>query len=162
MSRRGVKGRKKSSSSEFFRKNRLLIILLPVLIIGIAVAVILYLNPGGIISPGTSDFTSNGIVQTGLTGQAVEVLPQMERVTQSEVSLSDVRDPFSLKEAVPVLKGITLSGEKSTAIVETDNRVYVVSVGDLIGNTWTVEEIGEAGVILERNDGKEVYLSFAE
>lgn len=159
MSEESIKHKKESAFSEFFKKNRSLTVLLPILTVGLIVVVILYSNPDGLVTPASSDLTSNGAKQT-LNGRTVEVLPQMERVTKPDVTPS-ARDPFSSHTAiVPVLKGITLSDGKNTAIVETENRVYVVGTGDNIGDTWAVKKIDASGVVLEGTDGNEVVLSF--
>lgn len=162
MSEQAAKERKKNAFSEFFRENKSLKVLLPILVVGIIAIIILYSNPDGGAKPASSDLTSQDTNQTGLYGKTVEVLPQMERITDPGVSLAQVRDPFSSNVVVPVLKGITLSGEKNTAIVETENRAYVVCTGDIIGDAWTVEEIDASGVVLKGKDGNEITISFSK
>lgn len=159
----------KSAFSEFFEKNKSLAVLLPVLLVAVIVVIIIYANPDNQAKPTTSN-TPSGTTQntkpsdkdTGLSGQTVEILPQMERVTESSVSLDGMnKDLFATDSGniVMTLKGLAISGEEKSAIIETANRAYVVSIGDKIGD-WNIAQIDEAGVVLQDKEGNSTNLNF--
>ncbi len=78
--------------------------------------------------------------------EEVEMLPQMTREFpdwEEEI----IRDPF---ESPGELKGIVAGGPgENMAIIETSRAAYVVTVGDVIDNYWTVAEIRRNEVLLE-------------
>jgi len=165
---------KKSALSEFFKKNKSLTVLLPVLIIGIIAVIIIYTSQGSQSKPASSgisptkaaqsDSSNNNIsAGSGLNGPSVEVLPNMERNTKSYVSIdSNMNDPFASDEPVMRLKGILLSGENSTAIIETEYIAHVVSVGDKINDTWSVAKISGEGVVIKGREGNEAVLKLEQ
>ncbi len=162
MAEKGMKGRKKSAFLEFFKKNKSMTVLLPLLLIAILFLIIVYSGFLGKSKPASAIPSQNNGLPENLTGHTVEILPQMQRITQPDVSAqSQSRDPFSSSGTVLVLKGITLS-EDNTAIIETENSVHIVSAGDIIEETWNVEEIREDGVVLKGKEGTETLLSYEQ
>lgn len=162
----GSKNPKKNVLSEFMKKNKSMVFLLPVLLIGIIVVVVMYTKPQNKPKPkpAVPSSTTNNIPGTpGSQDMKVDVLPQMERVKQPEdMNLSEVTDPFSTGETGEqslFLKGIILSEDKDTAIIETASRAYIVSVGDSIDSFWHVASIEEDRVILTDSSGSSLILA---
>ncbi|GEM_PF-1396601 len=79
-------------------------------------------------------------------GEEVDMLPQMTREF-TDWNEEFIRDPF---ESPGKLKGIVAGGPgDNMAIIETSRAAYVVTVGDIIDNYWTVAEIRRNEVLLE-------------
>lgn len=160
----------KKELPDFFKKNKSLIVLLPVLALGIVAVIILYAKPGTPKKPVSASTPPKTTVtpekknnETALNGNNVEILPQMERVTKPELPAEgDIRDPFASEKAPPVmtLKGIAFSGDKSTAVIETEDRAYVVSAGDKVAEQWNVVKIEPQSVTLQDIDGNSIILEF--
>lgn len=158
------KRRKKSALSDFLEKNKSLVYTVPIMLIGIIVVVIMYSKPQNQpkpVQPVSSGEKAPGGTQTSdAIGLQVEVLPQMERIKQPEnLNLSEINDPFNTDEPSVYLKGTMLSDKQDTAIIETDGRAYIVSVGDSIGAYWVVEKIEDKKVTLVDTDGDNLVLT---
>lgn len=86
--------------------------------------------------------------------QQVEVLPQLQRATETASS----SDPQSEKPLDPfngpiTLKGIVMnSNGNSVAVIEASGNSYVVAANDTISNTWKVESISANQVVLKYGD----------
>lgn len=169
MPKMGIKTGKNKAITEFFQKNKSLAVLLPVLVIGIIVIIAVYSKPGNQVKPISSNTNPNTIdsIKTnndaGLVGSTVEILPQMQRITKPEgLKNAEIKDPFALKTGaqVIVLKGIAYNGDSSTAIIETENRAYVVSAGDKVGERWNVVKVNQQSVVLEDGEGNALTLDF--
>jgi|BioPla2DNA2_1021312.scaffolds.fasta_scaffold62667_1 hypothetical protein len=153
----------KSSSinviSDFFDKNKSLKILLPLLVIAIIAVMIVYSTMGGDSKPASTQLNSpnNG----KLSGQAVDVLPQIERAKGSEID-KNIKDPFSSGNTAAIaLKGIIIYEDKSTAIIETQESSYVVSEGDKVEG-WTIKSIDSESVLLFSAEGNEITLKYEQ
>lgn len=159
------KGQKKSALSEFMKKNKSLIYLLPILFIGIVAVVVMYSKPQNKPKPKPIDSSlvssQNGPDNASDQNLKVEVLPQMERVKQpGNLDISGVGDPFEATgEPSLYLKGVVLSDKSDTAIIETDSRAYIVSVGDSIDSFWHVEKIEDRKVTLKDRNGVDLVLT---
>lgn len=164
---------KKSALSEFFKKNKSLTVLLPVLLVGVIAVVIIYTSQGNQSKPASAGISptkaaqqanntnNNNNAGSNLTGPSVEILPKMERNTKPDVSIdANMKDPFASDEPVMRLKGIMLSGENSTAIIEAENTALVVCAGDKIGDAWSVVKIEAESVVLKGREGNETVLKF--
>ncbi|MBC9784949.1 hypothetical protein H1S01_10545 [Heliobacterium chlorum] len=103
----------------------------------------------------------------GLTEQerqnakTLDFLPEKERTIDASSENGDdekrPRDPFA---SAMVLKGVIVGGGGSNqAIIEINKTVFVVSPGTKIGDTWTVEDIWQDGVLLQ-SANKELKLNF--
>jgi type II secretory pathway component PulC len=157
MSDRGIKGRRKNILQEFFKTNKSMAVLLPVLVVAVIALVIFYSSSDSKPVSGKQ----NDLTQAGISGQAVEILPQMERIKKPDTeSGTGKRDPFISGGYSLTLKGITLHDEKSTAIIETENRAYVVSAGDIIEDNWTIQRIDTTSVLLKTKEGNELILDY--
>ncbi len=169
----GKNSGKQSAISDFFKKNKSLTVLLPVLLIGVIAMVIIYTSQGNRsrpasagVSPTTAeqqanDTNNNAGAGSNLPGQSVEILPMMERNTKPDASIdTNMKDPFASGEPVMRLKGIMLSGESSTAIIEAENTALVVCEGDKIGDAWSVVKIADESVVLKGREGNEAVLKF--
>lgn len=160
----GSKDLKKSALSEFMKKNKSMVYLLPVLLIGIVVVVALYSKPQGKTKQNStvpaSASSQNKPEIAGDQSLNVEVLPQMERLKLPvDLDISLVEDPFETGETSVYLKGVVLSDKKDTAIIETDSRAYIVSVGDSIDSFWYVEKIEDRRVTLKDKSGNDLVLT---
>jgi hypothetical protein len=158
----GTNDRKKNPLSEFIKKNKSMVYLLPILFILIVVVAIMYSKPQNKAKPAvpSSASSQNAIDNTGNQNLKVEVLPQMERVKQPEnLDISQVDDPFEAGESSVYLKGVVLSDNTGTAIIETDSRAYIVSVGDSFESFWQVEKIEERKVTLKDRNGVNLVLT---
>jgi type II secretory pathway component PulC len=156
------KGQKKNALTEFMKKNKSMVFLLPILLIGIIVVLVMYSKPQNKPEPSIpSSANSQDDPQTpDGSDLKVEVLPQMERVKQpKDLNLSQVKDPFEAAEPSVFLKGVVLSDKTETAIIETESRAYVVSIGDTIEPYWQVESIEEKKVILKDRNGEDLILT---
>lgn len=154
---KGRKGRRKSNFTDFFNKNRSLTILLPLLLVSIIALIIVYSTMGNTAKPSSSLISlENG----EMSGQIVDVLPQIERVKNTNIKINEnVKDPFSSEGMTMQLKGITLYEDRNTAILETQNNAYVVSEGNKI-EQWTVQRIDMDSVLLVDSQGNEFILKY--
>ncbi|NLM09183.1 MAG: hypothetical protein GX213_00025 [Clostridiaceae bacterium] len=154
---KGRKGRRKSNFTDFFNKNRSLTILLPLLLVSIIALIIVYSTMGNTAKPSSSQISlENG----EMSGQIVDVLPQIERVKNTNIKINEnVKDPFSSEGMTMQLKGITLYEDRNTAILETQNNAYVVSEGNKI-EQWTVQRIDMDSVLLVDSQGNEFILKY--
>lgn len=156
------KGRKKSAFSDFLKKNKSLAFSIPILLIGIVVVVVMYSKPQSKPKPAAGNTVQDTKTPGGKDLQ-VEVLPQMERVKQPEdLNLSGFNDPFGTNESSEssiYLKGIVLSDKSDTAIIETNSRAYIVSVGDSVDTYWVVEKIEDKRVTLKDKNGNDLVLT---
>ena len=157
MSDKGMKSRQKNNFHEFFKKYKSMVVLLPVLAAAVIALIILYSDSDSKPVSGKQ----YDVAEAGIAGQAVEILPQMERIKKPEAESGlSKRDPFALGELSLTLKGITQYKEKSTAIIETENRAYVVSAGDIIEDNWTIQRIDTTSVLLKTKEGNELILDY--
>lgn len=155
-------GQKKSPLSEFFKKNKSMVYLLPILFVLIVVVAVMYSKPQNKPKQTvpSSASSQNTINNAGDQNLKVEVLPQMERVKQPEkLDISQVGDPFESGETTLYLKGIVISDDTDAAIIETDSRAYIVSVGDSIDSYWYVEKIENQKVTLKDRNGMNLVLT---
>ena len=133
--------RKGSSVTAFFDKNPKMRIILPALFVLIAVVVAALI----ILSGADTDVD----LDEGATvaGQAVAVLPEIER-TQSENVADDV-DPFA-EDVIANAKitGMIYNSDGYwTAVVQTSYASYSLQVGDYVGGSqWLVESITDTSV----------------
>lgn len=139
-SKNGVKKGKK-----LLRNKRVLLIGLAVLVVA-GIGIVLILNRAA-----TKPSTPGSGNPTDISGDEAEMLPQSKRdngQTQNFEVFS--RDPF----ASPLkLTGIVTGGTGgSMAIVESSGTTYVVSVGDVIDDFWTVLKITHEMVLLTAGD----------
>ncbi|MBP7177176.1 MAG: hypothetical protein KBA53_13300 [Thermoclostridium sp.] len=168
LNEKGSKSNKEGAFAQFMKKNKSLVFLLPVLLIAIIVVVVMYTKPKNKQQPAipTSAEAQQKPDLPNDQKLQVEILPQMERVKlPEELNLSRVTDPFTAGETGETveqslsLKGIVLSENTSTAIIETGSRAYIVSVGDSIDSFWHVESIEEKSVILTDINGSSLILA---
>lgn len=59
--------------------------------------------------------------------------------------------PAEKESSLPVIKGIVKDSSGFTALVESEEKSYVVAKGDKIGNQWRVVSISQGKVVI--NDG---------
>lgn len=170
MLKKGARANGKIEMPEFFKKNKSLVVLLPVLAIGIVIVIFIYARPAQPSKKASTSTPPKTAANSGqknpeapLDGNNVEILPQMERVTKPDLPIEgNVRDPFASQPAPPVmtLKGIACSGNGNTAVIETEDRAYVVSAGDKVAEKWNVLKIEPQSVILQDADGNSITLEF--
>lgn len=155
---KGQKGRRKNDFADFINKNKSLKVLLPLLLISIIAVVIVYSTLGNNVKPASSQLNQQKNDEN--LGQAVDVLPQIERAKNPDIIIDDkTKDPFSSDNAAMLLKGITIYKDKNTAIIETQNSAYVVCEGDVIEG-WNVRRIDTDGVLLVNTEGNEYTLKY--
>lgn len=156
------KGKMKSQGnviSDFFDKNKSLKILLPLMVVAIIAVIIVYSSLGYNSKPASTQL--NPPKNSDLSGQKVDVLPQIQRTKFTEVD-KNIKDPFSSGNTAAIaLKGIILYEGKSTAILETQDSSYVVSDGDKVDG-WTVKSIDAEQVLLISTEGNELTLKYDE
>ncbi|MBQ5994948.1 MAG: hypothetical protein IJL63_03725 [Clostridia bacterium] len=129
--------RKNGSLASFFEKNPKMKIILPAVFVAIAVVVAALI----IISGARTNIDVDDNIS--VAGQAVEVLPQVERRKTDEIA--DEIDPFSEDViANAKLTGVLYAADGYyIATLETDKASYpTLQVGDKIGNSeWMVDSI---------------------
>jgi len=153
-------GHKENVFTDFFNKNKSLKFLLPLLLVSIAVLIIIYSSTGYFTKPASTQL--NDLEKGDTSGQAVDVLPQIERVKSSDVANGKkTKDPFLSENIAMILKGVTLYENRNSAIIETKNSVYIVSEGDNF-EKWYVREIGMEGVKLVDNEGNDFVLKYQD
>jgi hypothetical protein len=159
---------KKSGLKGFFSKNRSLMFTLPVLIILIVLVVLLYVlggsggkdtaddnppvetddsqtrTPGPTQTPGESD-DSEGIV----------TLPDNEREKDpSEILRNPMAGPYRVSGIIYDEK------DGSLAIIEAENKSFILKAGESAGSYFKVMEIKENEVVLDV-DGMEIVLALS-
>ncbi len=156
------KGKMKSQGnviSDFFDKNKSLKILLPLMVVAIIAVIIVYSSLGYNSKPASTQL--NPPKNSDLSGQKVDVLPQIERAKVHEVD-NNLKDPFSSGHISTIaLKGTILYENKSTAILETQESSYIVGEGDSVEG-WTIKSIETDNVILVSAEGNEFVLKYDE
>ncbi len=168
LNEKNSKNKKEGAFAQFMKKNKSMFFLLPILLIAIIVVIVMYSQPKNKqqpIIPSSTGSQQNPDLTNGQNLQ-VEILPQMERVKLPEdLNLTLVTDPFGTGETVETveqslsLKGIVLSENTRTAIIETESRAYIVSVGDSIDSFWHVASIEEKSVIITNVNGDSLMLA---
>lgn len=158
----------KSNFSRFLKDNRTLMISIPVLIIAVIVALVLYSNMSGSGGLDANAPVLPGIIPADMHGNQVEVLPQTERTTgddgtaiSAKNSASDglVKNPFD----DPVrLTGVLIKEDgESVAILEAGAKTFIVKVGDTLENGMAVVNISLDSVLLD-DYGNEIQLSLKQ
>jgi len=79
MSDKGMKSRQKNNFHEFFKKYKSMVVLLPVLAAAVIALIILYSDSDSKPVSGKQ----YDVAEAGIAGQAVEILPQMERIKKT-------------------------------------------------------------------------------
>ncbi|NMB97743.1 MAG: hypothetical protein GYA02_14215 [Clostridiaceae bacterium] len=162
------KYRIKDAFLEFFKKNKNAVYLLPILVVVLIIAIVVFIN-GEIYIPASNinlqDQTDNSPVDghDGITASnTIEILPKIERSEEDKKNNSNIisnssANPFELPMKVT---GVVIeSNDKSIAIIETAHTSYIVKVGDFISDSWQVRNIEENGVLLV-NGQKEAHIPF--
>ena len=133
----GKDSRRSGSLASFFEKNPKMKIILPVVLVAIAVVVAVLI----VISGAKADIDVDENIS--VAGQAVEVLPQIER--KKEEAVDDEVDPFSEDViANAKLTGVLYNADGYyVAVLETEKSSFPsLQVGDKIGNSeWMVDAI---------------------
>ena len=102
-------------------------------------------------------------VQTSISDDAVQVnvLPQKIR-NFKDVAIGEIENPFESDklENVRLTGVITNSYGRSTAIVETNNTSYIISVGDTMPeSSWVVDKISPNSVVFSLGEiTKTIYI----
>ncbi len=165
-----------SNLKRFIKENKTLVISIPILVILIILVVIIYSSMGG----EQVDKVLPALVENApadMTGNQVEVLPQIERETGNEpasgsdkisggtdgatdeagLTASDgsVKNPFSGRVK---LTGIVIDGNGSMAVLEIGGKTYIATEKAVLDNGVIVSSISFDKVML-RDNGKDIELS---
>jgi len=157
---------KKTKFRKFLDENRSLVFTVPVFIVLVIVVILVYVLGGNKDTsetvPPVTDTTSPPVVQSAEpeqteepssdSGQEVTTLPDGEREKDSDEMF---RNPFSEPYRV---SGIIFDGSESLAIVEAEDKSFIVETGDAPGGYFKVISIEKDRVTLEV-DGMELILS---
>jgi preprotein translocase subunit SecG len=156
--------RKNSKFKEYVSKNKFLTVSVCILVVLIIVLVIVYTSLGN-----DNKSASVNLTKETTTGTAdvpkVEVLPQPKRETEKSKSSAadekkkESKDPF----AGPMFLKGTIIGDNGNnkAMIESEGVSYIVSVGDKVGELWSVDKIDRMEVLLKSGD-KEIVLKPSE
>ena len=153
----------KSKFKKFLDENRSLVFTVPVFIVLLVVVILVYVLGGN--NKDTSDNTAPGTntpaptaVPTGTAepvsgeGQEVVTLPDEERDKDpGEISRNPFAEPYRVS-------GILYDGDGSIAIIEAENKSFIVEAGDEPGGYFKVISIEKDRVTLEV-DGMEMILT---
>lgn len=145
-------GRKPHKTKSFFHNKIFLMYFVPVISVISIIAVVL------IIKAVTG---KNDSLPAAAAADNVYVLPINQRAADSNITVD--KDPFtSGGTAALVLDGIIYNPEgTSIIIIRSAEFSYVVSAGDVIGDTgWTATSVTADTVTIEK-DGKQEVLSLA-
>lgn len=160
---------KKSGLKKFFQENRSLVFTVPVFVILVIAVILVYVltgkdNTAEAPDPAqTNPVTTEQPAQTNEPTQApsdssgteVTTLPQDERDRdQSEI----VRNPFAAPYRVSGI--IYDKSGNSLAIIEAENKTYIVEADEQVGEYFTVLNIESDKVVLEV-DGQEIILTLS-
>jgi hypothetical protein len=146
--------RKESDLQGFFKKNKFAVVGGIIILILAVVMLIVYSNKNSDNdTSSTSNVTTQNQQQT--TSQQVDVLPQKERIDDTNASGSTnnsaAADPFSQP---PVLTGLILNNEgQGIALIKANGKSYVAEKGDIIAEVWVVDTVNKDEVILKSDKG---------
>ena len=160
---------KKSGLSKFLRENRSLVITIPIFIVLVVVVILVYVFMGNDNKPDNqADVTPTPAATEQATptpqpsepatdsdGTEVTTLPQDERdKDDSEIMRNPFADPYKVSGIIYDKRG------GSVAIIEAENKTFIVEAGDEAGEYFKVISIEENHVVIEV-DGREVILNLA-
>lgn len=152
-----------SDFRKFMRENRSLVYSIPILLV-LLIAVIIVYSRMGTSQDQTAVSAAAGNPE--LAAKAVQILPDTEREANNDGSAdqkkridnesnSEIKDPFS---GPVTLHGILLDGKgNGIAVIETDNKSYIVRKDDILGNDMTISSIATDGITLKEGS-REVVL----
>ncbi len=154
---------KKSGLKKFFQENRSLVVTIPVFVVLVIVAIlVIVLNGNGKVAETTPAETNPTVteqpvnstpVPTASGGTEVTTLPKDERdKDQSEILRNPLASPYKVSGIIYDEKGGSL------AIIEAENKSFIVEAGDTAGGYFKVLEIRAGEVVLDV-EGVEIVLS---
>jgi len=158
---------KKSGIKKFFQDNRSLVFTIPIFIVLVIVVILVYVfsgnntaeppvetNPTATVQP-TAPASTPTPQPTETGGTEVTTLPQDERDKDtSEIMRNPFADPYRVSGIIYDEKG------GSIAIIEAENKAYIVKVDDQVGEYFKVIKIESDRVVLEI-EGQEVVLNLS-
>lgn len=158
---------KKSGLKKFFQENRSLAITIPIFIVLVVVVILVYASGGNNSAELPVETSPAATEQAAVTtpvptpqptesgGKEVTTLPKDERdKDESEI----IRNPFAAPYRVSGIIHDKSGG--SIAIIEAENKTYIVEADDQIGEYFKVIKIESNRVILEI-EGQEVVLTLS-
>ena len=162
---------KKSGLKSFFEKNRSLVFTIPIFIILVIVVILVYVLGGNDADvsesqlPAETNSTSTeqpieptpvpSPEATATGGTEVTTLPKDERdKDESEIMRNPFADPYKVSGIIYDSKG------KSIAIIEAENKSFIVEAGDMAGEYFKVINIESDRVIIEI-EGQEIVLTLS-
>ena len=161
---------KKSGLKKFFQENRSLVFTIPVFIVLVIAVILVYVLGGKDVADTQLPSETNPIVTeqpAELTpvptsepaesgGTEVTTLPKDERnKDDSDIIRNPFADPYKVSGIIYDKSG------GSIAIIEAENKTYIVKTDDQIGNYFKVISIEPDQVVLEV-EGQEIVLSISD
>lgn len=147
-----------SGLQRFLKENKSLAVSIPLLAVLLIVVIIVYFSMG---NSNNQEAVPTIAENTNAPAQTIEILPNTERVINSNDSVNEqkntdsagnttVKDPFS----GPVsLVGVLVDAKgNGIAVIEANNRSYIVRKDDVLENNMTVSSISDDQVILKNGD----------
>lgn len=161
---------KKSGLKKFFQENRSLVFTIPVFIVLAVVVVLVYVlgnNKDSAENQPQAEETPVAVEQTAAPslsstpaptqsgGTEVTTLPQSERDRdESEIIRNPFADPYRVSGIIYDKSG------GSIAIIEAENKTYIVEADDQIGEYFKVVKIESDRVVLDV-EGQEIVLTLS-
>ena len=161
---------KKSGLKKFFQENRSLVFTIPVFIILVVAVILVYVLTGrdntaeNQVPAETSPITTEQPAQTtpeptpvpsDSEGTEVTTLPQDERDRDgSEIMRNPFAEPYRVSGIIYDKSG------NSLAIIEAENKTYIVEADEQVGEYFKVLNIESDRVVLEV-DGLEIILTLS-
>jgi type II secretory pathway component PulC len=146
-----------SGFKRFLNENKSLAVSIPILAVLLIAVVIIYFSLG---STKNQEAVPTASEILNAQAQTIEILPNTERATSdsnneqkntsSPKDEGEIKDPFS----GPVsLTGVLVDSQgNGIAVIEANNKSYIVRKGDILENNMTVGSISEDKVILKDQD----------
>jgi hypothetical protein len=161
---------KKSGFGKFLRENRSLVITIPVFIVLVVVVILVYVFMGNNDKPEDQTAATPTPAATeqpaeatpaptqpasDSSGTEVTTLPQDERdKDESEIMRNPFADPYRVSGIIYDKKG------GSIAIIEAENKTFIVEADDQVGEYFKVLNIESDRVVLEI-EGQEIVLTLS-
>jgi hypothetical protein len=147
-----------SAFKRFLKENRTLAVSFPILAILLIAVIIIYASMGNSKSQGAVPVVAEN---TNAPAQTIEILPNTVRDIDNNDSGSDqkstdstsnaaIKDPFS---GPITLVGVLVDAKGGgMAVIEANNKSYIVRKDDILENNMTVSSISADQVTLKDND----------
>ncbi len=142
-----------SGFKRFLRENRTIAFSIPVLLVLLIVLIIVYSGLGKDVSEEAVPAVAEASGTLSSNPQTIEILPNTERVIKNGSDTDDTavqRDPFS---GPMNLVGIVASTDgKNIAVIEANDKSYILEKGDNIESNMTVSDITADKVVIKNTD----------